>query len=58
MKNKDKKGTGFICNWDFFMRNQCERCPIRRKCDEFEENNKSRQDKKLPDARVQERSKG
>ena len=32
--------TGFICDWEFFMRNQCEKCPIRRLCDEFEEENK------------------
>lgn len=47
MKNKDKKGTGFICNWDFFMRNQCARCPIKRLCDENEERNKIPNTKKV-----------
>jgi hypothetical protein len=35
---KEKKGkTGFICDYDFFMRHSCEKCPIARLCQEFEE---------------------
>ena len=38
MKKNNKKGTGFVCNYEFMMRNSCSKCPIARICQEFEEN--------------------
>jgi hypothetical protein len=38
----EKGETGFICNYEFFMRNSCEKCPIARLCQEFEDKQKEK----------------
>lgn len=38
MKNKE---TGFICDWKYFMTHSCEKCPIARLCQEFEDKQKT-----------------
>lgn len=46
-KRVKREKTGFICDFEYFMKNSCEKCRLSRLCEEYEKGcNNERKDRR------------